>query len=253
MGKLYCALLLFTFYTVLGRDAYNPKVVSVRAYYAYKLRIRHDDTTFLLYFGRLLEQYIVDNYVKLETQRLYFFRTQQEEIRQEFLQGVVDEMAKWKQRVLLLKHETKICRSNGLGTKVRVFHAKVEQLKHELFKNNIFGEICAYTYVIGFRKRGLPHAHFLLILETNCKTHTPEDFEKIKYHHKVQNPHLFRMVVQHMIHGPCCSLNPFNVCMKKKGSCKNPHLFRMVVQHTMHILYIVDVTMGLSESQRCYS
>nr|KAJ0205278.1 hypothetical protein LSAT_V11C500264790 [Lactuca sativa] len=109
---------------------------------------------------------------------------------------------------------------------VRVFHAKVEQLKHELFKNNICREIGACTNVIEFQKRGLPHAHSFLILETNCKMHTPEDFEKIVYAKipsQSENPHLFRMVVQHMIHGPYGSLNFFNVCMKKKGSCKNPY------------------------------
>ncbi|XP_023771489.1 uncharacterized protein LOC111920145 [Lactuca sativa] len=260
---------------VLGRNADNPKVVSVREYYAYKLQIRHDDTTYLLYFGRLLQQHIVDSYVKLETQRLDFFRIQQEEIRQEFLQGVVDAMAKGEtegsaigRRIVLPSNFiggprnmrqkyvdamalvqkfgkpdiflTMTCNpnwpeiienlkpyeegQNRADLIVRVFHAKVEQLKHELFKNNIFGEICAHTYVIKFQKRGLPHAHFFLILESNCQMHTPEDFDKIvsaEIPSQSANPHLFRMVVQHMIHGPCGSLNPFNVCMKKKGSCKN--------------------------------
>lgn len=47
----------------------------------------------MLHFGRLLQQYIVDNYVKLETQRLGFYKTQQHELWQEFLQGVVDAIA----------------------------------------------------------------------------------------------------------------------------------------------------------------
>ena len=71
----------------------DSKFVSIREYYAYKLHVRRNDKSCLLYFGRLLQQYIVDNYVKLETQRLDFFRSQQQEIRQEFLQGVVDAMA----------------------------------------------------------------------------------------------------------------------------------------------------------------
>lgn len=48
----------------------------------------------------------------------------------------------------------------------KVFHAKLEELKIDLFKRNIFGEIAAYTYVIEYQKRGLPHAHFLLILKS---------------------------------------------------------------------------------------
>ena len=44
--------------------------------------------SFLLHFGRLFQQYVVDMYVKLQSQRLNFFGLQQEEIRKEFLQGI---------------------------------------------------------------------------------------------------------------------------------------------------------------------
>ncbi|XP_027157485.1 uncharacterized protein LOC113759078 [Coffea eugenioides] len=47
----------------------------------------------------------------------------------------------------------------------RVFRAKIEQLEDDLFKRNLFGEVATYTYVIEFQKRGLPHAHFLIILK----------------------------------------------------------------------------------------
>ena len=56
---------------------------------------------------------------------------------------------------------------------VHIFRAKLEELKIELFKKQIFGSIDAYVYVIEFQKRGLPHAHFLIILKTNAKLTTP--------------------------------------------------------------------------------
>ena len=58
----------------------DPNFISLREYYAYKLQIRNNDESFLLHFARLLQQYVVDQYVKLESQRLDFFRNQQEEI-----------------------------------------------------------------------------------------------------------------------------------------------------------------------------
>lgn len=64
---LFLAFLIF-FFSVLGKNAESSNFVSVREYYAYKLQIRPHDKSFLLYFGRLLQQYIVDNFVKLETQ-----------------------------------------------------------------------------------------------------------------------------------------------------------------------------------------
>ncbi|GJV57128.1 uncharacterized protein Tco_1458133, partial [Tanacetum coccineum] len=75
------------------QNAVNVEDLLFQEYYAYKLQIRKNDKSCLLYFARLLQQYIVDNYVKLETQRLDFFRLQQQEIRKELLQGVVDAMA----------------------------------------------------------------------------------------------------------------------------------------------------------------
>ncbi|KAL3532740.1 hypothetical protein ACH5RR_006261 [Cinchona calisaya] len=87
----------------------DPNFVSLRKYYAYKLQIRDDDEYFLLHFACLLQQYIVDMYVKLETQRLDFFRSRQEEIRQEFLLRIADAVAtgetegsKIGQRIILL-------------------------------------------------------------------------------------------------------------------------------------------------------
>lgn len=255
----------------------DSKFISVREYYAYKLQIRENDGSCLLHFGRLLQQYVVDNYVKLETQRLDFFRSQQQEIRKEFLQGVVDAVADGEtegsnvgQRIVLpstfiggprnmrrkyidamtlvqkygkpdifltmtsnpswpevkahlIRHEEAQNRPDLIA---RVFHAKLEQLKEELFKKKIFGEVAAYTYVIEFQKRGLPHAHFLIILKPQSKMYSPEEYDKIvsaEIPNEKENPHLFNMVVKHMLHGPCGELNPTNVCMKKNNLCKNSY------------------------------
>ncbi|XP_073120893.1 uncharacterized protein [Henckelia pumila] len=104
----------------------------------------------------------------------------------------------------------------------RIFRAKLQVLKNDLFKNSIFGHVIAYTYVIEFQKRGLPHAHFLLILSQASKMFYPEAFDRIvcaELPDQITHPYLFSLVVKHMIHGPCGSLNPSCPCMKK-GSCK---------------------------------
>ena len=44
----------------------------------------------LLSTGRLLQQYIMDMYIKLETSRLDYLRNKQGEIRAELYQGIVD-------------------------------------------------------------------------------------------------------------------------------------------------------------------
>ena len=56
----------------------------------------------------------------------------------------------------------------------RVFRAKLEAMKKKLLKNDILGKVPAYVYVVEFQKRGLPHAHFLLIMKRKWKLTCPE-------------------------------------------------------------------------------
>ncbi|XP_075500659.1 uncharacterized protein LOC142539244 isoform X1 [Primulina tabacum] len=104
----------------------------------------------------------------------------------------------------------------------RIFRAKLQVLKDELFKKAIFGRVVAYTYVIEFQKRGLPHAHFLLILTQGAKIFCPEAIDRIvcaELPDPHTHPYLFSLVVKHMMHGPCGLLNPTCPCMKN-NACK---------------------------------
>ena len=56
----------------------------------------------------------------------------------------------------------------------RVFRVKLEELRRWLLHNDILGKVRAYVYVIEFYKRGLPHAHWLLIMQRMYKITCPE-------------------------------------------------------------------------------
>ncbi|KAI5438213.1 hypothetical protein KIW84_024094 [Lathyrus oleraceus] len=66
----------------------NGRRVSCRAYYSYMLQIRPNDQSMLLNAGRLLQQYGVDNYVKIESGRLRWIKENQSDIRSELYQGL---------------------------------------------------------------------------------------------------------------------------------------------------------------------
>ncbi|XP_071921748.1 uncharacterized protein [Coffea arabica] len=103
---------------------------------------------------------------------------------------------------------------NRVDLSARVFHAKLELLKEELFKKEIFGKVAAYTYVVEFQKRGLPHAHFLIILHPTSKLYSTESYDQIvsvELPDPVEHKHLFKMVRKHMMHGPCGDKMPDNV------------------------------------------
>ncbi|XLR37963.1 hypothetical protein HN51_011525, partial [Arachis hypogaea] len=52
--------------------------------------IRPNDHSTVLQAGRLLQQYVVDNYVKMETGKLRWVRQRQKELRAELYQGLQD-------------------------------------------------------------------------------------------------------------------------------------------------------------------
>ncbi|XP_027151019.1 uncharacterized protein LOC113751274 [Coffea eugenioides] len=117
----------------------------------------------------------------------------------------------------------------------RVFRAKFKILKTELVTKKLFGDVAAYAYVIEFQKRGFPHAHLLLILKPQFKPLNPEAYDKIvsaELPDRKEHPHLYSLVVRHMIHDPCGKMNRNSPCMKN-GVCKN-HYPKGYSEHTTH-------------------
>ncbi|AQK61186.1 hypothetical protein ZEAMMB73_Zm00001d054073 [Zea mays] len=257
-------------------DAESPNhlCVSVRDYYCYKFQIRPGIFNPILYGKRLFQQFAVDTYIKIESSRLDFIRKNQDRLRADLYQGLVDSMLDGDIRVEKVGKRTVLSPSFIGGTRdmrrrymdamalvrkfgkpdifltmtcnpnwdeirtellpgqtpqdrpdlvVRVFHAKLQELKHRLTKHDILGKVRAYIYVVEFQKRGLPHAHFLLIMQRKYKLTCPEQYDLLisaeipdkKY------PELRKMVIKHMMHGPCGSLNPNCPCTKGRASCKN--------------------------------
>ncbi|CAI9296959.1 unnamed protein product [Lactuca saligna] len=85
----------------------------------------------------------------------------------------------------------------------RVFHAKLEDLKVQLFQRHIIGVLGSYVYVIEFQKRGLPHAHFLLIMTPRYKMNNPDDYDKLvcaKIPDPIRFPEMHDLIKSHMMH-----------------------------------------------------
>ena len=61
----------------------------------------------------------------------------------------------------------------------RVFKLKLKSITNDLFVKGVLGKVIAHVHVIEFQKRGLPHAHILMILSPEDKPKTPEDFDKL--------------------------------------------------------------------------
>ncbi|XP_061365846.1 uncharacterized protein LOC133309124 [Gastrolobium bilobum] len=103
----------------------------------------------------------------------------------------------------------------------RVFKFKLDELLHDLRKQNVLGKVIAYVCTIEFQKRGLPHADILLFFHPSNKPKSALDIDKLisaKIPDKDSNPLLFQAVTNYMIHGPCGPENYKSPCMKD-GQC----------------------------------
>ncbi|KAG6720710.1 hypothetical protein I3842_03G074600 [Carya illinoinensis] len=193
--------------TTLNRRRKDP-IVSCREYYCYKLQIRENiETSRLDYFHSKqqhirseLYQGIVDTITLGETdasnvgKRIILpssFIGGPRDMRKRYMEAMALVQRYGKPDIFLtmtcnpnwqeISNELRLHEEsqNRPDLVARVFRAKLEELKDQLFKQQIFGKVSAYVYVIEHQKRGLPHAHFLIILQRNWKLYAPESFDEI--------------------------------------------------------------------------
>ena len=95
-------------------------------------------------------------------------------------------------------------------------------------------------HVIEFQKRGLPHAHFLIILQLAWKIKQPEQFDQLVSAElpSVSNLYLRSLVLRHMIYGPCGTFNPQSPCIvlhsgKRKSKHNYPRGFSEFTTHSV--------------------
>lgn len=106
----------------------------------------------------------------------------------------------------------------------RVFNRKLQELLCDIIVNGVFGNVGAYVYTIEFQKRGLPHAHILVILAEDCKFRSAADVDDVVCAFLLDpatDRRLHDCVTSHMIHGPYGTVNPQCPCMVDNSCSKD--------------------------------
>ncbi|KAE9002551.1 hypothetical protein PR001_g18217 [Phytophthora rubi] len=102
----------------------------------------------------------------------------------------------------------------------RVWQQKLAELLKDV-DEGVLGRVMARIYVVEFQKRGLPHAHILVILADEDKPRRREIIDKLvsaELPDAELNPRLYETTLTSMMHGPCGAANPNSPCMKD-GKC----------------------------------
>ena len=245
---------------------------TVLKHYQQIMQIRPSKPLYL--FSRLYQEYVCDQYAKIEGWRLNYIKNNQKRIKSELYNGVMDFLnthqqhcskensgvhqestnnsaneniklgkthivlpatfsggprwyqtkfldamnmvnalgpaqligtmtcnPKWPEvKELLLENENPFERIDVL---CRVFRMKLRMCLDDIFKSHVFGFAIGKTYVIEFQKRGLPHAHILVILHKDDAPKGVEDFDKFfkaEIPDPIQEPKLYQAVSNHMLH-----------------------------------------------------
>ena len=72
----------------------NQKRVTLREFYAHRLSLRQNNDNLIFLAGKLFQQYVVDAYVKIESNNLEFIRHNQKQLRVEEYQGLIDHISR---------------------------------------------------------------------------------------------------------------------------------------------------------------
>ncbi|XP_021991204.1 uncharacterized protein LOC110887959 [Helianthus annuus] len=253
----------------------KPKC-TMREFFAYRIQDRNYSFSLILNGRRLLQQFLVDAYTMIESERLHFIRRQQTKLRSETFKNLQKHKAKGKQTlkdtgkaVILPSSFTggarfmqqnyldamALCKSFGYpdffititcnpkwpevkrflkdstikaedrpDILCRLFKIKLDSILKDLKDSNYLGEINAVVYTVEFQKRGLPHAHICLFMNVDHKLPTVDHidpFISAEIPDKNEDPELYSLVSDYMIHGPCGNANLNCPCMVDKRCSKS--------------------------------
>ena len=102
-----------------------------------------------------------------------------------------------------------------------MFKLKLDALMDDLIDKWVLGRPIGHIHVIEFQKRGLPHAHILILLHRDDKLMNPADCDHVicaELPDAEAEPELYGTVTSCMLHGPCGHNKPDSPCMKD-GAC----------------------------------
>ncbi|XP_022032333.1 uncharacterized protein LOC110933417 [Helianthus annuus] len=206
---------------------------TMREYFSYHVQDRVNHFSLILNARRLLQQFLVDVYTMIESERLLFIRLQQRNLRSETYENLKKLGQNGNPDMQMLEHayyyrlhlpedrDKNINPEDRPDILCRLFKIKLDAIIKDLQEKSLFGNASAVVYTIEFQKRGLPHAHICLFLNDESKLPSVDHVDNFIFAEipdKNLDPDLYNLVSDYMIHGPCGVAKPNCPCMVE-GTC----------------------------------
>nr|KAJ0194409.1 hypothetical protein LSAT_V11C800408160 [Lactuca sativa] len=158
---------------------------TMREYFAYRIQDRDHSFSLILNSRRLFQQFLVDAYTMMETERMYYIRRQQHVLRCDSYENLRNQKAQGTTDI------------SNVGQRV-------------ILPSSFTG--------------GLPHSHICLFMHSDNKLPTVELIDPIisaEIPDIIEDPELYSLVNEFMVHGPCGAENMNCPCMVDKRCSKN--------------------------------
>ncbi|GJS83376.1 DNA helicase [Tanacetum coccineum] len=207
----------------------DGRKVTMNAYYKYQLHSRPKEFGLLFKSVRLFQQYVVIVLCAIEQSQLDFIRKCQKDLRSDYLLGLYDAISRgdrWGIMVGLIillpsAFTGGLTPADRADIVCRVFQQKVKDFVKFLKEVKTFGCDAAVLYTIEFQKRGLPHCHTLLWVDSKNKITDAsqiDEYISAELPDPVKDPKGYKLVSELMLHGPCGAANLSAPCTQN-GTC----------------------------------
>ncbi|XP_076065050.1 uncharacterized protein LOC143039083 [Oratosquilla oratoria] len=240
-------------YSVEMEKEGSSKRLTALMYYSALYMEREGVFNYLTKCRRLFQQFVVDNYVKIETSRLNYIENEHGMRKERADMLNCSSKSDVGQRVVLSpsfvggprymkqRQQDALAYVTAYGAPdyfitftmnprwpesaggdrpdliSRVFKLKLDSLMDDLTRGKAFGAVKAYLYSVEWQKRGLPHAHILLWMAVRVTADTVEQVIRAEIPDKEKEPRLYETVTRCMIHGPCLGFDESQSCCQQKG------------------------------------
>ncbi|GJR58286.1 DNA helicase [Tanacetum coccineum] len=208
--------------------------VTMLAYYRYQLHFRLQQYDLIFRGGKLFQQYVVGVFCAVEQNRLDFLRKKQNYIRADYLSGLYDAISQGERdgykvggriilRIFTAQYPERTA-SDGTNVVCLVFEQKIQSFVAFLKEERIFRNVSGVLYTVEFQKRGLPHCHTLLWVDSESKIKSAKDVDQYisaELPDLRVDPDVFNIVSETMMNGPCGAANMKASCMKSDKCGKN--------------------------------